>query len=165
EVGADRIVNGVAAFESVGGPVIIVDLGTATTVDVVSAQGHYLGGAIAPGIVISMDALFQYASRLPRVDLAKPVNAIGRNTVSSMQAGILFGYAGLVKELIHRFQVELQEIEPGGAPAKVVATGGHARLLGNEIPEITRVEPLLTLRGLQLIYERNRVDRSQGNAE
>jgi len=155
EVGADRIVNAVAAFERVGGPVIIVDFGTATTVDVVSAEGHYLGGAIAPGIVISMDALFQHASRLPRVDLVKPPSAIGRNTVNSMQAGIIFGYVGLVKELIRRCQEELHELNPKSPPAQVVATGGLARLLGDEISEITLVEPLLTLQGLRLIYERN----------
>lgn len=163
EVGADRIVNGVAAFEFCGGPVIIVDFGTATTVDAVSASGSYLGGAIAPGIAISIDALFRHAARLPRVDIAKPRKAIGRNTVHSMQSGIVFGYVGLVKELIQRFQDELRPPRaPQSSPeARVIATGGLASLLSEYLPEIHYVDPLLTLRGLRLIHERNRDDLTQ----
>jgi type III pantothenate kinase len=159
EVGADRIVNSVAAYELYGGgtaqspfptPLIVVDFGTATTLDAVSADGKYLGGAIAPGIGIASDALFRQASRLYRVDLVKPRRAIGRNTVSCMQSGIVFGYVGLVKELIQRIKAELS------ADAKVVATGGLADLIASEVPEIAEVNPDLTLEGLRIIWERNR---------
>lgn len=166
EVGADRIVNGVAAYEQYGGPVIVVDFGTATTVDAVSASGDYLGGAIAPGISISTDALFQHAARLPRVDLVKPKRAIGRNTVNSMQSGIFFGYAGLVKELILRFQNELRPCRGSSkpSPVTVVATGGLASLISEGIPAIHHVDPLLTLKGLCIIHERNREEPKRGRS-
>jgi type III pantothenate kinase len=149
EVGADRIVNSVAAYELYGGPLIVMDSGTATTFDVVSADGRYLGGAIAPGITIAADALFRQASRLYRVDLVKPRRAVGRNTMSAMQSGIVFGYVGLVKELIQRIRAELM------TDAKVVATGGLASLIADEVPEIVEINPHLTLEGLRVIWERN----------
>jgi len=152
DVGADRIVNAVAAFAAYGGPVIVVDFGTATTFDVVTVKGEYLGGVICPGVGISADALFQRAARLPRVETRDPGQVIGRSTVTSMQSGLYFGYAAMVEGLLARIREEL------GAPARVVATGGLATLLVPEMPSIEAVEPTLTLRGLRLIWERNRQD-------
>lgn len=151
EVGADRIVNAVAAHALYGGPVIVIDLGTATTFDVVSEEGDYLGGAIAPGIAIATEALFARTAVLPRVELTHPKRAIGRNTVAAMQSGIVFGYAGLIEGIVTRIQQEL------GGKAKVVATGGYAELLARETPVIEEVNPDLTLIGLRLIYEMNKV--------
>ena len=150
DVGADRIVNGVAAFAAYGGPVIVVDFGTATTLDVVTRKGEYLGGVICPGVGISADALFQRAARLPRVDVRHPGKVIGRSTVGSIQSGMYFGYAAMVEGLIARLRAEL------GEPARVVATGGLAETLAGEIPSIEAVDPVLTLTGLRLIWERNR---------
>ncbi len=150
DVGADRIVNGVAAFAAFGGPVIVVDFGTATTLDVVTARGEYGGGVICPGVGISADALFQRAARLPRVDVRHPGKVIGRSTVASMQAGLFFVYASMVEGLIARIKAEL------GEPAKVIATGGLAETLASELPSIDVVDPVLTLSGLRLIWERNR---------
>ncbi len=152
EVGADRIVNAVAAFEHVrrSSPVIVCDFGTATTFDVVSRQGEYLGGAIAPGINVSLDALFHQASKLPRIELVRPRDVIGRNTVASMQSGVLFGYVGLVDGIVQRMIEEL-----GDQPA-VLATGGLASLIGNESRTIQEVLPFLTLEGLRILYDRNR---------
>lgn len=149
EVGADRIANAIAAFERYGGPTIVVDFGTATTFDAISPTGNYLGGAIAPGIVVSADALFLHAARLPKVELLRPAHAIGRNTVASMQSGLVFGYVGLVKELVARFQEEV------GGSARVVATGGLCELIASEVDAIHEVDPLLTLRGLHLLWKRN----------
>lgn len=149
DVGADRIVNGVAAFEQYGGPAIVVDFGTATTVDAISAKGEYLGGAIAPGIAIAADALFQRAAKLPRVDVAKPKAVIGRNTVHSIQAGLYYGYLGLVSEIVRRTRAEL------GGKAVVVATGGLSHLILAEADFVDHVDPRLTLTGLRLLYERN----------
>ncbi len=149
EVGADRIVNAVAGIERYGCPLIVVDFGTATTFDAISPEGDYVGGAIAPGISISLEALFEHAAKLPRVELVRPDRAIGRNTITSMQSGILYGYVGLVKELVGRFREEL-----GGDP-QVIATGGGAELIARETDVIDRVDPLLTLEGLRLIHERN----------
>ena len=150
DVGADRIVNAVAAYQYYGGPVIIVDFGTATTFCAVSKKGEYLGGAITPGITISSEALFQRASKLPKVELAKPKSVIGQDTVSSMQSGMLYGYAGLVDAMVLRMKKEL------GPTAKVIATGGQARLILSETKTINEVRPHLTLEGLQLLYERNK---------
>ncbi|WP_138496121.1 type III pantothenate kinase [Paenibacillus pinistramenti] len=150
EVGADRIVNAVAAVEHYGGgPLIVVDFGTATTFDCIDAGNNYLGGAIVPGIGISTEALYQRASKLPRIELEKPKKVIGRNTVHAMQAGIIFGYAGQVDGIVKRIAKEM-----GTAP-KVVATGGLAELIASETETIQEVNPMLTLEGLRLIYERN----------
>jgi type III pantothenate kinase len=150
EVGADRIVNALAAQQLYGTPAIVIDLGTATTFDAVSAEGDYLGGAIAPGILVALEALVGRTSRLQRIELARPKTAIGRNTVAAMQSGLLFGYVGLVEGLIDRFQQEL------GGSAKVIATGGLAHLIAAETPKIQVINPELTLEGLRLIYELNR---------
>jgi type III pantothenate kinase len=149
DVGADRIVNAVAAFEAYGGPCIVVDFGTATTFDAISAKGEYLGGAICPGIGISAEALFQRAAKLPRVDIIKPKAVIGKNTVGSMQAGLYFGYLSLVEGIVARMREEL-----GGRP-KVIATGGLAQLVLGESIVVDLVDPLLTLNGLRILFERN----------
>lgn len=151
EVGADRVVNAVAAHQLYGGSVIVIDLGTATTFDAVSEDGDYLGGAIAPGIAIATEALFTRTAALPRVELTHPKRAVGRNTVAAMQSGIVFGYAGLIEGIVARIQQEM------GGKAKVVATGGYAELLARETPVIEVVNPDLTLVGLRLIYEMNEV--------
>ncbi len=148
EVGADRIVNSVSAFEKYGGPCVVVDFGTATTFDAVSAKGEYLGGVIAPGIGISAEALFVRTARLPRVDIRKPSRIIGTNTVSSVQSGLYYGYLGLVDGILERLLAELGD-------AKVVATGGLASLMGSGSKYITAVDDLLTLEGLRIVWERN----------
>jgi len=148
-VGADRIVDAAAAYRLYGGPICIVDFGTATTFDAISGNGEYLGGAIAPGIGISADALFRRAAKLPKVDVARPPTAIGRNTVQSMQSGLFFGYVGLVEGMVARFKAEL------GADTTVVATGGLAEVIANETTVIDAIAPWLTLDGLQMIYEMN----------
>lgn len=150
DVGADRIVNGVAAFAAFGGPVVVVDFGTATTFDVVTRKGEYAGGVICPGVGISADALFQRAARLPRVDVRNPGRVIGRSTVASIQSGLYFGYAAMVEGIIARIRAEL------GEPVRVVATGGLAATLAADVPSIEAVDPVLTLTGLRLIWERNR---------
>jgi type III pantothenate kinase len=154
DVGADRIVNAVAAYETFGKsgptPVIAVDFGTATTFDVISAAGEYVGGVICPGIGISADALFQRAARLPRVDVRKPPSIIGQTTVTSMQAGLFFGYVSMVDGIVQRIRAEL----PMGDLAACVATGGMASVLSHETTAIQHVEPDLTLQGLRLIWAR-----------
>jgi type III pantothenate kinase len=156
EVGADRIVNAVAALHYYGCPAVVIDFGTATTFDAISAQGEYLGGAIAPGIGIAAEALFQVASRLFRVELTPPKHAIGRTTMTSMQSGILFGYIGLVEGLVKRFKDELSQGKEG-EEIKVIATGGLAEVVAQEGHKglIDVVDQELTLQGLRLIYEMN----------
>ena len=149
EVGADRIVNAAAAHHLYGGPVIVTDLGTATTFDTVSKEGDYLGGAIAPGIFTAAEALFTRAALLHRVELARPKRAIGTNTIAAMQSGIIFGYVGLVEGIVARIQQEL------GEKAKVVATGGAAKLIAKETKVIDVVNPDLILIGLRLVYQMN----------
>jgi type III pantothenate kinase len=151
EVGADRIVNALAAFELFDGPVIAVDFGTATTFDCVSERGEYLGGVIFPGIHTSMEALFERASMLHRVEIARPKSVIGKTTTGALQSGLLYGYAGVVDSMVDRIRGEL------GENARVVATGGLAGRVANESRTIERVEPFLTLEGLRLVYEKNRV--------
>ncbi len=154
EVGADRIVNSVAAFEKFGGPCVVVDFGTATTFDCVSAKGEYLGGVICPGIGISADALFEKTARLPRVDIRQPARVIGSTTVGSLQSGLYYGYLGLVDGILERLLGEM------GKEATVVATGGLAGLIGTGSKYIKHVDDLLTLDGLRLIWERNVAARS-----
>lgn len=154
EVGADRIVNSVAAYEKIGraaeAPLVVVDFGTATTFDAVSARGEYLGGAICPGVQISADALFQRAARLPRIDVRKPSTIIGRTTVGAMESGLFYGYVGMVEGLVRRMTDEL------GGRAVCVATGGLADVIAPETPLIQHVDPDLTLHGLRMVWERNR---------
>lgn len=158
EVGADRLVNGVAAWTKFGCACVIADFGTATTVDAVSSRGEYLGGALAPGVGISTNALFAAAAKLPRVErlelLQPPASVLGRNTMHSIQSGILFGYAGLVKELVGRCVAELQDA--GEERVAAIATGGLASVIAPLVPQIEHIEPNLTLDGLRLIWERNR---------
>jgi type III pantothenate kinase len=157
ELGADRLVNGVAAFARYGGPCIVVDFGTATTFDVISAKGEYLGGVIAPGLAISAEALFARAARLSRVDVKKPAKVVGTNTVAHLQSGLYYGYIGLVDGILERM---LQEIKTPDSPTpKIIATGGLARLVADDSRFIETIDDMLTLDGLRLIYERNRVTK------
>jgi type III pantothenate kinase len=150
DVGADRVVNAAAAFRLYGGPACIVDFGTGTTFDALSSKGEYLGGAIAPGIRVAAEALFARTAKLPRIDLQRPPQAIGRNTVDSMRSGILLGYVGLVEGMVERFRQEL------GDGMKTVATGGLASLIAKETRVLENVDPWLTLKGLRIIYDLNR---------
>jgi len=150
EVGADRVANAAAAHHLYSGPMILIDFGTATTLDVLSKEGDYLGGAIAPGILIAAEALFERASKLPRVELVPPEHAIGKNTVTTMQSGIIFGYVGLIESLVNRMNREL------GQDAYVVATGGLAEIIAGQTKVVNTVNMHLTLIGLRLIHELNR---------
>ena len=150
EIGADRIVNAVAGYELYGGPLIIIDFGTATTFCVIDEEGRWIGGAISPGIGISAEALFQRASRLPRIELVKPKQVIGRNTVAGMQSGIIFGYVGLVDGIVNRINRET------GVNHRVIATGGMAEIIAEVSETIEKVDEDLTMEGLRLIYNRNR---------
>lgn len=152
ELGADRIVNAVAAFNTYGGPTVVVDFGTATTFDLVSAKGEYLGGVIAPGLTISSEALFARAARLPRVDIRRPAQLIGTNTVASMQSGIYFGYLGLVDGILARIKSEVPDLK------MIIATGGLSSLF-EDSEHIQEMDPELTLKGLKVVYERNQTPR------
>jgi len=149
EVGADRIVNAVAAYHTYKGPCIVVDFGTATTFDCISGRGEYLGGVIVPGIAVSQEALFQAASKLPRIEIARPKGVIGKNTIHSMQSGIFFGYVELVDGLVERIRKEI----PG--TVSVIATGGLAHMVASESRTIQEVDAELTLKGLRIIYQMN----------
>lgn len=150
EVGADRIANAVAAHELLGAPAISIDFGTATSFDCISAEGEFIGGAIFPGVLLSLDALVSGASKLSSVEIIRPPSVIGRNTTHNLQSGMLFGYAGMIDTMVERIRGEL------GSDAKVVATGGLAGLIATETKTIRRMEPFLTLEGLRLIHEKNR---------
>ncbi len=149
EVGADRIVNAVAGFEKYGGPLILVDFGTATTFDAVSARGEYLGGAIAPGLRISLEALFRNTAKLSPVDLAVPEHVIGRSTMESIQSGTVYGFVGMIDSIVNRMQKEME------SKARVVGTGGLIGVIAEQVQSIDEVDDFLTLEGLNLIYERN----------
>lgn len=149
EVGADRIVNAVAAFEKVQGGCVIVDFGTATTWDVVTPKGEYLGGVIAPGVEVSSQALYEHASKLPRVQIAKPKNVVGRNTEASMQSGLFYGYTGMVDSVVEQIRQEV------GFPCRCLATGGLAPLLAKQSRTIDETDAMLTLRGLKILFDRN----------
>ena len=158
ELGADRLVNAIAAFERYGGPCIVVDFGTATTFDVISAKGEYLGGAIAPGLGLSADALFSRAARLSRVDIKRPAKVIGTNTVTHLQSGLYFGYIGLVDGIIERMVAEL------GQQPHVIATGGLARQIAEDSRFISEIDDMLTLDGLLILFERNHTPRQPSRA-
>jgi type III pantothenate kinase len=149
EVGADRIVNAVAAYEEVKAGCVVVDFGTATTWDVVSPKGEYLGGVIAPGLQISAEALYLHAAKLPRVEIARPAKVVGKNTIAAIQAGLLYGYAGMVDAMVDRIRAELD------FPARCLATGGLAALIAAESRTIERADDFLTLRGLRILFDRN----------
>ena len=148
EVGADRIANGAAVFDLYGGPSIVVDFGTATTLDAISAAGEYLGGAISPGVEVSVEALVGRAAALSTVELVEPRSVIGKNTMESIQSGVLYGYAAQIEGLVERFEAEMGE-------CAVVATGGLAELITSHTKVVDEVEPWLTLHGLRLIWQKN----------
>lgn len=162
ELGADRLCDCIAAYEKYGGPCIVVDFGTATTFDVISERGEYLGGAIAPGLGLSAEALFSRAARLYRVDIKRPAKVIGTNTVGHLQSGLYFGYIGLVDGIIERILLELGA-EPA-KPPRIVASGGLARMVAADSRYIQEIDDLLTLEGLRILFERNRAARSRSRS-
>lgn len=158
DLGADRLVNAIAAFERYGGPCVVVDFGTATTFDVISAKGEYMGGAISAGLGISADALFSRAARLGKVDIKRPAKVIGTNTLTHLQSGLYFGYIGLVDGILERMVAEL------GEKPRVIATGGLARQISEDSRYITEIDDMLTLDGLRILFERNRAANPRGRA-
>jgi len=157
ELGADRLVNAIAAYEKYGGPAIVVDFGTATTFDVISARGEYLGGIISPGLGISADALFSRAARLGRVDIKRPPKVIGTTTVTHIQSGLYYGYIGLVDGILERMIAEMAEdARCGGVEPRILATGGLAPLIAGDSRYISTIDDMLTLDGLRLVFARNR---------
>lgn len=158
ELGADRLVNAIAAYERYGGPCIVVDFGTATTFDVISAKGEYLGGAISPGLGISADALFSRAARLGRVDIKRPAKVIGTNTITHLQSGLYYGYIGLVDGVLERMIAEI------GAQPRIIATGGLARQISEDSRYIAQIDDMLTLDGLRILFDRNRTARPRTRA-
>jgi type III pantothenate kinase len=158
ELGADRLVNAIAAFERYGGPCIVVDFGTATTFDVISAKGEYLGGSIAPGLGLSAEALFSHAARLSRVDIKRPAKVVGTNTVTCLQSGLYYGYIGLVDGILERTIAEL------GTQPRIIATGGLAQQIAKDSRFITETNDMLTLDGLLILFERNRAAKPRGKA-
>jgi len=161
ELGADRLVNAIAAFEKYGGPAIVVDFGTATTFDVVSSKGEYLGGAISPGLGISADALFSRAARLGRVDIKRPPKVIGTTTVTHIQSGLYYGYIGLVDGILERMIAEMGTDPNDPAAPRIIATGGLAGLIVEDSRYIVTIDDMLTLEGLRIVFERNRPPRNQ----
>jgi type III pantothenate kinase len=155
ELGADRLCDSIAAFERYGGPCIVVDFGTATKFEVISARGEYLGGAIAPGLGLSADALFNRAARLSRVDIKRPAKVIGTNTVGHLQSGLYFGYIGLVDGILERILAELKQTDPAIEP-RIIATGGLARMIAEDSRFIHDIDEWLTIDGLRILFERNR---------
>jgi len=153
EVGADRIVNAVAGYEKYGGPLIIVDVGTALTFCAISKEGDYLGGAIAPGIKISTEALFMRTAKLPKVEIVKPEKVIAKNTANSIQSGVVYGYIGMVDYIVEKM---IEEMSPNGDKVNVVATGGFSTLIASESKYIEKIDKLLTLEGLRIVFERNK---------
>lgn len=164
DLGADRLVNCIAAFEHYGGPCIVVDFGTATTFDVVSAKGEYIGGAIAPGLGISADALFSRAARLGRIDVKRPAKVIGTNTATHLQSGLYYGYIGLVDGILERIIAELSTELGAKTQPRVIATGGLAQQISPDSRYIHEIDDMLTLEGLRLLFERNRTARTRGRA-
>ena len=156
QVGADRIVNAVAAFEKYGGPLIVIDFGTATTFCAISEDAEYLGGTIAPGVKITSDALFEKTAKLPKVELEPTGHVICKNTVQSIQSGLVYGHMGTVDYIVKKMKAELEQITPSKKPVKVIATGGLANLMGKGVDDVDYVDRFLTLEGLQKIYEKNR---------
>jgi type III pantothenate kinase len=158
ELGADRLCDSIAAFERYGGPCIVVDFGTATKFEVISERGEYLGGAIAPGLGLSAEALFSRAARLSRVDIRRPAKVIGTNTVGHLQTGLYYGYIGLVDGILDRIIAEL------GATPRVIASGIMAHLIAEDSKHISEIDDMLTLDGLRILFERNRVARPRSRA-
>lgn len=156
QVGADRIVNAVAAYSKYGGPLIVIDLGTATTFCAISEKAEYLGGTIAPGLKISSEALFEKTAKLPKVELEEPGTVICRNTINSMQSGLVYGHMGMVDFIVKKMKQELEAITESGKPVTVVATGGMATMVDAGLDCIDHVDKMLTLEGLEIIYEKNR---------
>lgn len=165
QVGADRIVNAVAAYQKYGGPIIVIDFGTATTFCAITEKAEYLGGTISPGLKIASEALFQKTAMLPKVELEEPGHTICKNTIQSMQSGLIYGHMGMVEFMVKKMKKELEEISEEGSKVKVVATGGLATMIDNGVDCIDCVDKLLTLEGLEIIYRKNRRNSRHGRKE